>query len=121
MKRLVPAVLFVTALASLASGGPFITITAVPPTASGAPGNAVGWGFQFDSTTDYWVELNNSYFIGAEVDGTYVDYVAGAGYIFAPHATQLILWDPLTFQGLGEYDLTPTAPLYTLIPGEHRG
>ncbi len=117
MKRLSLVVLLAAALAALAYGDPTITISTLPlsGTVGGAPGTVVGWGFTLtDTFPDQWVILNDSSFTGLQVNGTYVDYVVDNFYVAGPapeSSTLQVAWNPSLIppQGLGEFDLNPTA------------
>jgi hypothetical protein len=117
MKRLSLVVLLAAALAALAYGDPTITISTLPlsGTVGGGPGTVVGWGFTLtDSSADQWVILDDSSFSGPQVYGTYVDYLASNSYVAGPapeSSTLHVAWNPSLIppQGLGEFDLNPTA------------
>ena len=117
MKRLSIVVLLAAALAALAYGDPTISISTLPlsGTVGGVPGTVVGWGFTLtDTSPDQWVILDDSSFTGAQVYGTYVDYLVENFYVAGPgpeSSTLQVAWNPSLIppQGLGEFDLNPTA------------
>jgi len=100
-----------------------LTIDTIPSSGdvSGYPGTVVGWGITLTDTGSDWVVLNDSYFTGSQVNGTYVDYVASNFYVAGPSPespTLMESWNSGTMSGLGEFDLNATAPPGLLISGD---
>jgi len=117
MKRTIVGAVWAFALAAVAQAAT-LSIETIPVSGnvSGVPGSVVGWGFTLtDTETDEWIVLNDSYFTGSTVYGTYVDYVASNFYVAGPSPESQTLnepWNPSTSPptGLGEFDINATAP-----------
>lgn len=103
-----------------------VTASLIPGsgTVAGAPGSAVGWGFDVTNTTaGEWVLLTGSSFNGNPLIGSYVDYLSlptAPLYIAgpAPESTNVLQpWIPSSQLGLGEFDIDPTAPVNAAASG----
>jgi hypothetical protein len=97
-----------------------LTLTPASGTVSGAPGQAVGWGFTLtDSGPDYIV-LADSYLVATPVYGTYTDYIVNQFYLAGPAPESSVIvspWDQSTQSGTGEFDLYSTDPVYSSFSG----
>jgi hypothetical protein len=95
------------------------TLQAVPATVSGGPGAVVGWGLSLTyTTTADWVLLNDSFFTGSQVYGTYSDYVFNEFIVAGPAPESSTVNVPFSHgsTGLGEFDIDALMP-YTSIAG----
>ncbi|MBV9227581.1 MAG: hypothetical protein JOY85_26410 [Acidobacteriaceae bacterium] len=104
-----------TAVVGITSyAAPVPTVQAVPATVSGQPGTAVGWGISLAYTESAdWVVLNDSFFTGSQIYGTYKDYVAGEFIVAGPppeSSTVNIPFSRSNSTGLGEFDINANVP-----------
>jgi hypothetical protein len=99
------------------------TLTLAPTggVVAGLPGTAVGWGFTLtDTSTSNWVVLNDSYFVGSPVYGSYADYVSAAFYVAGPapeSSTVQQAWDQTLQLGLGTFTIYGTDPVGIVTSG----
>jgi hypothetical protein len=90
-----------------------LTLTPANGAVAGSPGNAVGWGFTLTDTSSDWIVLDDSFFTGSPVYGTYTDYIVNQFYVAgpAPESADIVSpWNPLAQTGTGEFDLYATDP-----------
>ncbi|MGA3129367.1 MAG: hypothetical protein ABSD59_01110 [Terracidiphilus sp.] len=91
-----------------------LTLTPASGAVGGAPGTAVGWGFTLtDTSNSDWIILDDSFFTGSPVYGTYTDYIANQFYVAGPSpepATVVSPWNQSAQTGTGEFDLYATDP-----------
>ncbi len=95
------------------------SIQALPSTVQGRPGTAVGWGLTLTYTAPGdWVLLNDSFFTGSPVYGTYKDYVVNEFIVAGPAPESSSVTVPFSSgtAGLGEFDINAKVP-YTSVPG----
>src|SRR5271169_2328384 len=121
MNRIV-LVLMAAVFVTFAQAAPLsLTLTPTSGVVGGLPGTAVGWGFTLtDTSASDGVVLNDSYFVGSPVYGTYSDYVSSAFYLAGPSpesTTVAVTWNPGLLLGVGEFDLFATDPHGPLIAG----
>lgn len=118
MSRILALICLCAVSVFLAQAGP-ISLTTLPSsgTVAGSPGTAAGLGFSVTNTTSEWLVLNDSFFTGGTVNGTYVDYLTLPGapvYVIGPAPESTVVsqaWNPSSTPklGLGEFDINPTA------------
>ena len=85
------------------------TFSLSPSDIQGAPGQTVGWGFTFTSTSDY-AELTGSSFSPAVSFGTYNDYLSGANFVVtSPGLPVNQDWNPFNPYGVGEFAIDSAA------------
>jgi len=99
-----------------------LQLTLVPASGDvgGTPGTAAGWGFTLTDTTSNYIVLNDSYFIGSPIYGSYLDYIASQFYVAgpAPESSAVIEpWNQSALLGVGEFDLYATDPLNSVTTG----
>ena len=107
-------VLFAAAVGITCYAAPVPTLQALPATVSGQPGGVVGWGLSltYPAPAD-WVVLNDSFFTGSTVYGTYKDYVVSEFVVAgaAPESpTVTIPFSRTSGTGLGEFDINSKVP-----------
>lgn len=116
MNRIV-LVLMAAAFATCAQADT-LTLTPTSGVVGGLPGTAVGWGFTLtDTSTTNWLVLNDSYFVGSPVYGSYVDYVVSNFYVAGPGSPLQVTWDQGSLSGTGEFDIYATDQSGIPIPG----
>ena len=123
MKRIIWSILVAAActLSIQAATIPTPTIQAIPANVAGQPGSVVGWGLALDYTaTGYWVVLNDSFFTGSQIYGTYNDYIINQFIVAGPSPESSTVNVPFSLgsTGLGEFDILPTSPPGTTITGD---
>jgi hypothetical protein len=129
MKRTVFAAVFFAAFSACTYAGILPTIDTIPSNGDvfGEPGTVVGWGFTLTySATSDWVVLNDSFFTGTTVYGSYVDYLTVTNaplYVAGPSPESASItqgWSPSSSPplGLGEFDLNATDPIGVVITGD---
>ncbi|MGO9340298.1 MAG: hypothetical protein ACLPY1_22610 [Terracidiphilus sp.] len=97
-----------------------LTLTPASGTVSGAPGQAVGWGFTLTDNGPDYIVLADSYLVATPVYGTYIDYIANQFYVAGPAPESPVIvspWDQATQSGTGEFDLYSTDPVYVSFSG----
>jgi hypothetical protein len=77
----------------------------------GAPGQTVGWGYQFVNLGSYYDVLTESVFFPASVLGTYTDYIsAPANFIVVdPVSAVSEAFNPYLTSGIGAFSIAPDA------------
>jgi hypothetical protein len=116
MKR-IAFVIFAVALATSAHAsnlppGLGLTLTNNGDVA-GPAGSAVGWGFTLTDTSSDWVVLDDSYFLGSPLYGSYEDYISNQFYLAGPSPESTTVsepWNQGSQLGTGEFDLFATDP-----------
>ena len=121
IKRLVLTLMAAAVVAAAAHADDLsLTLTPAGGAVSGAPGQAVGWGFTLTDTGPDYIVLADSYFVGSPVYGTYSDYIANQFYVAGPAPESSVIvspWDQSTQSGTGEFDLYSTDPVYSSFSG----
>ena len=89
-----------------------LTLTPASGPVYGAAGQAVGWGFTLTNIGPDYVVLDDSYFVGTSLYGTYTDYIGNQFYVAGPDegATIISPWNQIAQTGTGEFDLFATDP-----------
>jgi len=129
MKQITLSFLIAAAFAVCAQPAPVPALAVIPANGNvaGAPGTAVGWGFNLTySAPSDWVVLTGSEFTGSPVYGTYVDYLSLLNaplYVAGPSpesSTVQEAWNPSSNPrlGLGEFDINSTAAIGAHITGD---
>lgn len=103
---------------------------------SGEPGLFAGWGFTITNDTSFFLFFDNSAFCGPGGDpflnsctptydgstnfgpafGTYTDFIANNLTFIAPNSTLSQTFDPIAQTGVGEYNISPSAPVPSQDP-----
>ena len=119
MTKTVFGITVAVGLAVSSYAAPVPTIQALPSAVSGQPGSIVGWGLTLTYTAPAdWVILNDSFFTGSQVYGTYHDYVSSENIVAGPPPESSTITVPFSrgSSGLGEFDIFTKVP-YTSISG----
>ncbi len=124
MKRIVSLVLFAAFIPACLSAAPVPapTIQTIPigGKLAGQPGSALGWGFTltYNAPSD-WIVLNDSFFTGGQVYGTYNDYIVNQFIVAGPAPETASLDIPFSrgSTGLGEFDINRTGLIGASITG----
>jgi len=94
-----------------------LSLTLIPAsgTVYGAAGQAVGWGFTLTNSGSDWVLLDDSYYVGSELNryGTYSDYIVNQFYVAGPAPENTTIsspWNQSAQTGTGEFDLYASDP-----------
>jgi hypothetical protein len=120
MNRIV-LVLMAAAFVTCAQADPTLTLLPTSGAVGGLPGTTVGWGFTLtDTSTSNWIVLNDSYFVGSPVYGTYTDYVSLAFDVAGPapeSPTVSQAWNQALQLGVGAFLIYATDPGGIVIPG----
>lgn len=121
MKCILGGVLLAAVITSAAYAAPVPgpTIQAISATLAGQPGTVVGWGLTLTYTAPSdWVVLNDSFFTGTPVYGTYKDYIATEFIVAGPAPESSVITVPFSrpATGLGEFDINRTAA-YVSVTG----
>ena len=94
-----------------------VNLTLDPPGVLIAPpGSASGWGFTFDNDANFAV-LSFSTFSPGTLLGGYVDYIPFQFEIVGPNLSFNASLDLNLHTGLGEFDVSPSAVLNSVILG----
>ncbi len=120
MRRLALTLILVSFAACAHAANLQLTVTPTSGNVAGAPGTAVGWGFTLTNTSTNYVILNDSYFVGSPIYGSYVDYVSSQFYVAGPTPESPVLsetWNRSTQLGLGEFDLYASDPSNSVTAG----
>ena len=110
MNRIV-IVLMAAAFASCARADS-LTLTPTNGIVGGLPGTTVGWGFTLtDTSPTNWIVLNDSYFVGSPLYGSYTVYVSSQFYVVGPSSILPVSWNQALLAGTGEIDIFATDPV----------